>query len=109
MTLSNTNTRMDYVGNGATAVYPYTFKIFSTSDLLVTREDTDGIITTLTLDTDYTVSGAGVTAGGNVTLTGVLPTAYLLTVRRVRPLTQTTDIRNQGDFFQETHEDAFAH
>lgn len=108
MTIASTNNRNDYTGNGATAIYPYGFKIFSATDLLVTKRDTDDVETTLVVNTDYTVSGVGVTAGGNVTLTaGNLPTSYALTIRRVRPLTQNTDIRNQGDFFAEIHEDAF--
>jgi len=108
MTLATINTRMDYVGNGATSVYPYTFKIFAATDLLVTKRDTDDVETTLVLNTDYTVSGAGDTAGGSITLTaGNLTTDYALTVRRVRPLTQETDIRDQGDFYPEIHEDVF--
>lgn len=46
--------------------------------------------------------------GGTITLTaGNLPNNYHLTIRRVRGLTQDTDIRNQGDFFPEVIEDEF--
>jgi hypothetical protein len=58
--------------------------------------------------------------GGNVTLTdvggawqnaadGTLKTGYAITIRRVRPLSQTSDIRNQGGFFADVHEDTFDH
>lgn len=107
MTVSSTTNRVDYTGNGATTVYPYTFKIFDDSELRVTTRDTDDQETTLVLDTDYTVSGVGNSSGGNVTLTTALASSYRLTIRRVRPLTQTTDIRNNGDFYPESHEDAF--
>ena len=108
MTMSSLVNRNDYVGNGATSVYAYGFKIFSNTDLLVTVRDDNDVETTLVLTTDYTVSGVGDTLGGNVTLVaGNLTTDYALTIRRVRPLTQLADIRNQGDFFAETHEDAF--
>lgn len=108
MTLSNTNTRMDFVGNGAVSNYSFTFKIFANSHLKVTQRDTDDVETLLVLDTDYTVTGAGDTAGGSITLTaGNLPSDYVLTIRRVVPVTQETDFRNQGDFFPDIHEDQF--
>lgn len=108
MTIASTTNRNDYVGNGAVSVYSYTFKIFAETDLLVTQRDTDDVETTLVLTTDYTVSGVGETSGGSITLVaGNLTTGYALTIRRVRPLTQETDIRNQGDFFANTHEDQF--
>ena len=116
MTIS-TNSRNDAVGNGATAVYPYGFKIFDATDLRVTVQDDDGDETVLTYPTDYTVSGVGSAAGGNVTLAGSghpwqdgdgdLLTGYRITVRRVVPLNQTTDIRNQGGYRPTTIEDTF--
>lgn len=108
MTISSTSHRMDYTGNGATSSYSYNFRIFSDTDLLVTKRDTSNIETTLVLNTDYTVSGAG-DSNGSITLTTVLALNNHLTIRRVRPLTQGTDIRNQGDFYAEIHEDAFDH
>jgi len=119
MTISSTTNRNTYTGNGAVDTYSYTFRIFSNTDLLVTVKDTSNVETTLSLTTDYTVTGVGEGSGGTVVLVdsgqawldgdGDLLTDYVLTIRRVRPLTQTTDIRNQGDFFPETHEDAFDH
>jgi len=107
MTISTETARDDYVGNGLLDTYSYTFKIFSSADLLVTVRDTDDVETTLALTTDYTVAGVG-DANGSITLVaGVLTTDYLLTIRRNRALTQDTDIRNQGEFFPEIHEDAF--
>lgn len=116
-TISSTNSRMDYTGNGAVDTYSYNFKIFTNTDLLVTVRDTDDVETTLTLTTDYTVTGVGSTNGGNVVLVnsgqswldgdGDLKTGYVLTVRRVVQLKQTTDIRNQGSFYPEIHENTF--
>ena len=110
MTIASLINRADYIGNGATDTYSYGFKIFVASDLLVTQRDTAGNETTFVLNTDYTVTGVGDTLGGTIVLTaGNLTTDYALTIRRVRPLTQPTDIRNNGDYFPETHEDAFDH
>ena len=117
MSLSSANNRNDYTGNGATATYSYTFRIFDEADLVVTVKDTSDVETTLTLTTDYTVTGVGADGGGNVVLVdasqawldgdGDLLTGYTITIRRVVDLFQETDIRNQGEFFPETHEDAF--
>lgn len=117
MSISITTRRVDYTGNGSNSVYAYSFKVFAQGDLLVkVKNSTTAVVTTLTLTTDYTVSGVGSTAGGNVTLVnasqawltaGKLSTGYTLTIRRVVSLIQNTDIRNQGSFFPETHEDAF--
>lgn len=107
-TVSTTAPRNDYVGNGATATYSYTFKIFTATDLRVTKRDTSNVETALTYSTDYTVTGAGSSSGGTITLTaGNLPSGYSLTIRFDRTPRQSTDLRNQGTFYPETHEDKF--
>lgn len=116
MSLPTTNNRNDYIGNGTANVYSYTYRITDQSHLQVTVRNTSGVETTLTVTVDYSVSDIGETGGGNVTLIdsgqawltgGNLITDYAITIRRVVPLTQTTDIRNQGDFFPEVHENQF--
>ncbi len=110
MSIASQVSRADYVGNGATDEYDYPFLIFANTDLLVTTRDADGVESTLVLTTDYTVDGVGDADGGTITLTGGnLDSGETLTIRRVRPIKQNTDIRNQGEFFPETHEDAFDH
>lgn len=117
MSISSTTNRISYTGNGAVDTYPYTFKIFSDSDLLVTVRNTSDVETTLALTTDYTVTGAGDLSGGNVVLVnssqawldvdGDLKTDYVLVIRRKRTLLQSTDIRNQGTFYPEEIENEF--
>jgi hypothetical protein len=107
MTVSTEVDHNDYTGNGVTTSFPYTFRIFKTSDITVTVVDLAENITTLNLDTDYTVSGAGGFTGGNVTLPAPLANGYKISIARNLPLTQETDLRNQGKFFAEVHEDAF--
>lgn len=110
MTIANENNRNDYTGNGAVDTFSYTFKIFAEGDLLVTQRDdtTPPVETTLVLNTDYTVTGVGDTSGGTIVLlAGNLVTDYLLSIRREVDLVQNTDIRNQGVFFPEIHEDEF--
>lgn len=107
---------MSYTGNGAANNYSFTYKIFNQGDLLVTvRHPTTGVETPLTITTDYTVTIAS-NGTGSITLVnasqawltgGFLTTAWKIVIRRVVDITQETDIRNQGAFFPETHENAF--
>lgn len=118
MSLSSSTSRNDYVGNGSVDTYDYDFKIFDEDHLLVVvRHPTTSVETELTITTDYTVTGVNSSSGGTVVLVdngqawidagGDLDVDWAITIKRVVPLTQTTDIRNQGDFYPEVHEDQF--
>lgn len=107
MTVSTVVDHNDYTGNGVTISFPYTFRIFTTDNLLVTVTDLNLTETVLTLDTDYSVTGAGGYSGGNVVLTSPLATGWKISIARELEPTQETDLRNQGKFFAEVHEDAF--
>jgi hypothetical protein len=117
MSISSTTNRNDYTGNGSVSSYSYTFKITNQSHLRITVRNTLGVeLAALTLTTDYTVSGVDETSGGAITLVssgqswltgGNLTSGYKITIRHVVPITQGTDIRNQGDYYPETHEDTF--
>lgn len=107
MTVSTVVDHNDYTGNGVTISFPYTFRIFKKTDLAVSVVDISENITELVLDTDYTVTNAGGYNGGNVVLTTPLATGWQISISRVLEATQETDLRNQGKFFAEVHEDAF--
>lgn len=107
MTVSTEVDHNEYTGNGVTTTFPYTFRIFKKSDLVVQVVDLDENISVLVLDTDYTVTGAGGYTGGNVILSTPLSGGYHISISRELPVTQETDLRNQGKFFAEVHEDAF--
>ena len=107
MTVSTEVDHNEYTGNGVTTTFPYTFRIFQKSDLVVQVVDLDENIILLVMDTDYTVTGAGGYTGGNVILTTALANGYQISISRELPVTQETDLRNQGKFFAEVHEDAF--
>ncbi|EDV3650335.1 phage tail protein [Salmonella enterica] len=107
MTVSTEVDHNEYTGNGVTTSFPYTFRIFHKSDLVVQVVDLNENITDLVLDTDYTVTGAGGYTGGNVILTTALENGFRISIARELPVTQETDLRNQGKFFAEVHEDAF--
>lgn len=119
MTISSTTNRNDYIGNDSAQYFNYSFRVFTEDDFEVTvKETATDTDTVLALTTDYIVySGIGAVAGGLIRLQGSgnawngtgpnLDTGYELTIRRVVSLTQGTDIRNQGSFYPEAHEDVF--
>ncbi|EER6127264.1 phage tail protein [Escherichia coli] len=107
MTVSTEVDHNEYTGNGVTTTFPYTFRIFQKSDLVVQVVDLNENITELILDTDYIVTGAGGYNGGNIILSKELVSGYQISISRELPVTQETDLRNQGKFFAEVHEDAF--
>ena len=98
MTVSSETTRNDYTGNGVTTVFAYSFRIWAESDLLVVQADADGVETVLELTTDYTVSGAGSTTGGNVTLLSALTSGYKLAILSAIPALQGQKLSSQGGF-----------
>lgn len=107
MTVSTEVNHNEYTGNGVTTSFPYTFRIFKKADLTVSVIDLSENITVLVLDTDYTVTNAGGFNGGSVVLTSPLANGWQISIARELEATQETDLRNQGKFFAEVHEDAF--
>jgi len=92
-----------FVGNDSSTVFPFTFKVFSSSDMYVVKTDTDlGVDTTLVLNTDYTVSlnaDQNTSPGGTITLPIALATGFNLTVTSSLQYLQPTDLTNQGGFY----------
>ena len=105
--LTNLSTKNIAVGNGSVSTYSFGFKIFLATHLLVEIYDAAGDApTVLAYGTDYTVSGAGVSTGGSITLlAGALTTGYTIVIRRNIPLTQIYNFRNQGGFQPQNAED----
>jgi hypothetical protein len=109
MTISSTTQKLQYDCDGVTTTFNYTFKIWDDSDLDVIITSAGGVETQLTLTTDYTVTGAGVDAGGTIVLVDPAtdaPSGSTLTVMRDVPYTQETDYTEGDDFPAEAHEDA---
>jgi hypothetical protein len=74
---------------------------------VIQTDTATGIETTLTLTTDYTVTGVGVEAGGNVVLVaGVLATGQELIILRSTTVTQETDYLEGDSFPAQAHENA---
>ena len=104
MTVSSEVTKSGpYVGNGVTTVFPYAFRILEDAHIQVVQTE-NGIDTVLV--SGFSVSGKGEDAGGNITF-DVAPTASkTITLVRNAPLTQSTDLENQGAYYAQSIEDA---
>lgn len=107
MTVSTTTSTAQFDPNGVTINFPFAFRFFAATDLKVFWQKPDGTIQLLTLNSNYTVQGAGNDAGGSITTIGTPLPNGLLVVSRIMVATQLTSFRNQGEFFAEIHEDAF--
>ena len=106
---SNTRKAGPYTGNGSTTQFPFSFKVFSASDVRVVRTDLVGAESDLTLGTDYTVglnADQDANPGGTITAITAPATGYLITatsqVQNLQPVTLT----NQGAFYPKVINDA---
>ncbi|MEM7869973.1 phage tail protein, partial [Morganella morganii] len=107
MTVSTELSHEEYTGNGVTTDFDFRFRIFEAKHLVVSVAQPDGIERILTNGTDYTLRGVGSYRGGKVILKMPLATGWKIGIARDLPVVQETDLRNQGKFFAEVHEDAF--
>jgi hypothetical protein len=107
MTISSTTVKNSYNGDGSTATFTYTFKIFANSDLQVIIRSALGTETVKTLTTHYTVTGAGSASGGDITFTaGNIPVSgETVVLRRAIPQTQAIDYIANDPFPAESHEE----
>jgi hypothetical protein len=103
MTVSTTGSKVVGMGNGATSVWPFTFKVIDHSSVYVTYTNAAGVDTDLTLanyDIVFNSNGIGGAVTYPRTASGAapIPVGSYLTIRRVVGYVQSTDIVNQGSF-----------
>lgn len=107
MTVANSTSRSGpYAGASQTGPFPVTFRFLENAHLQVVQANASDVETTLVLDTNYTVTGAGSESGGTLTLLVALPVGQTLTIIRDVPITQLTDYTQSDSFPAESHEDA---
>ena len=108
--ITDTDCSVYYTADGSTSVYQYPFRIIASSDLVVTTRVGTAAEIVLALTAGYTVSGVGATTGGEITLVaGDLAVDTILAIKRIRPITQTWDVRNQGSYLPERVENSADH
>lgn len=106
MTVSTITSKVSFAGNGSTTAFAVGFYFLQTSHLKVVLRAADGTETVKTLGTDYTVTGAGVSSGGTVTMGTAPATGQTLVIARNVPQTQLVDYQPNDPFPANTHEQA---
>ena len=106
MTLDSTTSKVQYTQSGTTTAWPVPYKFLDNEDLIVITT-VDDVDTTLVLDTDYTVAGAGDDDGGTVTISPAVATGTRVTIYREIDLDQPTELTTAGGWFPKVHEAVF--
>lgn len=107
MTVEATVSKIIYTGDNSTTVFPYPFKIYADDNLVVTEiVIATGVRTVKTLTTHYTVSGAGVATGGNVTMLTAPASTVKIAIQRELDLKQELDLVENDAAPSSTREDA---
>ena len=106
MTISTTESRISYNGNGATTVFSFPYRFLANGDLVVVEVAADGTETVKTITTHYTITGAGDDAGGSVTMLVAPASGTRLVIYRDTEVVQETDYISGDSFPAESHERA---
>ena len=102
MTIQSNGVRITYTATSGQTVFPYPFEAFEEDDLTVEQNGT-----TLSLNTEYTVSGVGNDSGGNVTLVTGATLSDTIRIKRVTDRTRESDYADGGDFLASQLNDDF--
>lgn len=107
MTVTNTTLESSlFSGNGVTTAFATGFQFDDEGDIQVILRASGGTETVQTLTTHYTVSGAGNSAGGTVTMVTAPASGEKLRIVRSLDYTQGTDYTEGTAFPAATHEAA---
>ncbi len=108
MALENSNNREDYdiTGSPTKGPFQYRWKIFTENELNVTKRQTSGQEVQLNYPADYSVTGAGQEAGGEILLTADALVGERITILRNIDDTQPQRYAELGKFPSVSHENA---
>lgn len=104
MTLETTPAPVVYAGDDVTTSFAVPWKMLASGEVRVQHRDGDGVVATLTLGADYTLSGVGASSG-SVSLVSLVPaTGESILVEPLLAIVQTTDLADNDPFNLETIE-----
>lgn len=121
MTVSSTVRSISYTSLGVSATFSYPFYLFLNTHITVSVLSPANVTYPLTLSTDgisndYTVTGTLNASGGSISLvnrgqawlsSAVLTAGWIITLERTVPLTQVTNVRGEGRYNPEIHENEY--
>ena len=108
ITISDTSPRIQYTATGGQTSFSVPFEFFNATDIVVIHTNAGGVDTTLSYNSNpstvsqYSVSGAGQTGGGSITLGAGATLNDTYTIYRDLPISRTTDFPASGAFPIET-------
>ncbi len=100
MPITNQTPLSIYAGNGATTIFPYTFKLLDDEDLSVYLDGTIQV-------TGYSISGVGDDGGGSVTFTVAPATDVVIRLERTVSKDRNTDYVEGGQLAASTLDNDF--
>jgi hypothetical protein len=110
MSVPSTDLKHKYEGTGSQTEWPFTFKVFDKTQLLV-KKIVGSVETELVLDVDYTVAGAGSDTGGGTVTYPIVGTALAvgeyIVIKPNFAFSQDLVLRNQNTFPPKPVEYAF--
>jgi hypothetical protein len=97
MPVASETSRVQYTGNGSTVTaYTVPFYFLANADVVVVLTTAAGVETTLTETTHYTLTGAGISAGGSLTTVSAYDNTHTLTIYREPQATQSAEFQSTG-------------
>lgn len=106
MTVNTDVSSASYTGNGSTTSFTVPFYFLVDTDVVVTHKTAAGVVSTWVLNSDYTLAGAGVEAGGTLIPSVVLPTGDTVYIERNVDAVQQTAYPINSTFPAASHERA---
>lgn len=106
MTVSSTQSFVEYNADGTTTAFTIPYYFLLNSDISAMIAGVDGTVTELTNGTDFSVTGGGVPTGGTVTFNTAYTIGNTLLIYRNPPATQETKYYENGKFPASSHEAA---
>lgn len=104
MTIASTTSKASYSGNGSTTAFSIPFYFIANADIVAVLVSALGVEDTLTLTTDYTLTGAGNPSGGTLTTLTAPATGETLVIKRSPSQVQETVYVENDPFPAKAHE-----
>lgn len=106
MTVSSTQSYVEYNGDGLTKTFTVPFYFLLNTDISVMVADAQGNLSTPVNGTEYSVTGGGDSAGGSLTFNVTYSADKTILIYRNPPVTQETKYYENGKFPAASHEAA---
>lgn len=106
MTVSSTQSYIEYTGDGQTTTFTIPFYFLLNSDISVIVAGADGSLTEPTYGMQFNVTGAGLASGGSLIFTSPYSLNDQILIYRNPPVTQETKYYENGKFPAQSHEAA---